>query len=170
MEAGYRYRGSRREAALFFDEYERQLRSAGARYVLRFDLYEGARLVYAIFFGTNSLKGVDKMKAAIWKIAPFGTFAFYGSRTPQLVVDVKPNTGQLKSQLIEQFSPKGWVRIQEIESFVTSDQTDFHSGHLKKLTLVPMESENLLEVERPIGTRKNTYPPGTRIRFVPTPR
>jgi three-Cys-motif partner protein len=36
--------------AFFFDLYERQLRGAGARYVLRFDLYSAGRLVYAIFF------------------------------------------------------------------------------------------------------------------------
>lgn len=154
----------------FFCEYEKQIRTAGAQYVLRFDLYEGARLIYAIFFGTKSLKGADRMKAAIWKIAPFGSRSFHGSRNPQLVVEVTPNVGPLKQQLTNRFASKGWVTIEEVEAFVHSDETDFHSGHLKKLTLIPMESENLVEVERSNGTRKNTYPPGTRLKFVPKPR
>ncbi len=46
----------------FYDLYESQLRSAGAEYVVHFEMYEGQRLVYAIFFGTHSLKGCDRMK------------------------------------------------------------------------------------------------------------
>src|SRR5262249_50394084 len=58
----------------YFDLYERQLRAAGAKHVVRFELFAGDRLKYAIFFGTKHPRGADKMKQAIWRIAPTGDF------------------------------------------------------------------------------------------------
>ena len=40
-----------------YDLYRSQLKKNGARYVVHFELYEGERLVYAIFFGTKNLDG-----------------------------------------------------------------------------------------------------------------
>ena len=68
----------------FFELYKRQLKLSGAKQVLHFELYEGRRLIYAIFFGTSNLLGSDKMKQAIWKVAPFGDYRFFGSRIGQL--------------------------------------------------------------------------------------
>jgi three-Cys-motif partner protein len=73
----------------FYGLYESQLRSAGARYVLHLDLYEGSRLVYAIFFATKHPTGCDKMKQAIWKVAPFGDFAFHGTKSGQLTLGLR---------------------------------------------------------------------------------
>jgi len=56
----------------FYSLYKDQLRAAGARYVVHFELYAANRLIYAVFFATQSTKGCDRMKQAIWKIAPFG--------------------------------------------------------------------------------------------------
>ena len=39
----------------FCQLYKRQLKQNGAEHVLRFELFEGGRLVYVIFFGTNGL-------------------------------------------------------------------------------------------------------------------
>ena len=44
-----------------------------------------------------------------------------------------------------------------------SDATDFHSGHLKRKTLTPLEKNAKIEVERPPGRRG--FVPGTRILF-----
>src|SRR5207245_2394831 len=52
----------------FYGLYEKQLRDAGAEQLVRFELREGPRLVYAIFFATHSTKGADRMKEAIWKV------------------------------------------------------------------------------------------------------
>jgi three-Cys-motif partner protein len=71
----------------FYNLYKHQLRLAGAKYVVHFELYQRDRLVYAIFFGTQNLKGSDRMKQAIWKVAPFGDFAFRGTRSGQLGLD-----------------------------------------------------------------------------------
>ena len=63
-----------------FDLYKKQLKVSGAKHVLHFELYERQRLQYAIFFGTGDTKGCDKMKQAIWKVAPFGNYRFFGVR------------------------------------------------------------------------------------------
>src|SRR5262249_539649 len=88
----------------FYSLYDAQLRRAGAEYVVRFEMYEGQRLVYAIFFGTHKLKGCDKMKEAIWKVAPFGDFAFRGTRSGQLRLDLQmANFKPLEFALTEEF-------------------------------------------------------------------
>ncbi len=73
---------------LLYALYARRLKDIGAEHVVHFDLYEGNRLVYAIFFATRHLKGCDLMKKAIWKVAPSGDFAFRGARNDQLVLGV----------------------------------------------------------------------------------
>jgi len=153
----------------FYDLYERQLRDAGAKYVVHFEMYEGQRLVYAIFFGTHSLKGCDKMKEAIWKVAPFGDFAFRGSRSGQLGLDLLTSDFEpLKALLIREFRGKGWVTIEQIASFVASDKTDYHTAQLKAKALVPMEDAKTGEIHIDETTRKKrrTYPAGTKVRFL----
>ena len=150
----------------YFKLYERQLKKAGAKYVLRFDLYEGNRLVYAIFFGTQSLDGCDKMKQAIWKEDPLGVFRFRGDRIGQLtlgdtIVDLIP----LRQALLDEFGTGDWVSIEKITDFVRSDRTSFHSGHLKQQTLTPMEQEGCIEVDLDSRPRRRGYPEGTRLRF-----
>lgn len=151
----------------FYGLYEGQLRRAGGKHVLHFDLYEGNRLVYAVFFATGHWMGADRMKQAIWKVAP-GDFEFHGTRSSQMrlgldIVDTRP----LQTALQTRFRGTGWVTIEQITEFVGGDRTDFHTGHLKKQTLVPMELQGLLEAQASTGPRRrNSYPPGTRIRFL----
>ena len=140
------------------------LKKSGAQFVIRFELYEGDQLVYAIFFGTKSLDGCDKMKQAIWKVAPFGDFKFRGSQLGQLTLgEALLDCSLLERALQERFASKGWQRIEDIEDFMKSDATDYHSGHLKRKTLTPMEKSGKIEVERPPGRRG--FVPGTRILF-----
>ena len=151
----------------FFNLYKDQLKKAGAKHVLHFALYEGQELIYAIFFGTQDLEGADQMKKAIWKVAPFGDYRFHGGQNLQLtlgdgIVDLTP----LSLELRKKFVPVGWVKIENVIDYVKSDETDFHSGHLKMKTLKPMEKEGSIEVKE--GTRKSKrgYPDGTILRFV----
>ncbi len=151
----------------FYGLYRRQLKECGANHVLQFELYEGNRLVYAIFFATQNEIGCDKMKQAIWKVSPFGDFKFRGALTDQLtfgidVVDFSP----LEKALHDKFGNKGWVRIEDVLWFVMSDQTEFHSGHLKQRTLVPMERTGGVEVKDGTRQRRNSYPNGCLLRFI----
>jgi hypothetical protein len=150
----------------FYDLYAGQLRKNGARYVVRFELYSGNRLIYAVFFGTQHVKGANLLKEAIWKVAPFGDFSFRGTRSEQLTLDIlSPDFAPLQVVLRKEFKRKGWLSIARIEDFVGSDRTDYHLGQLRKGALVPMEDSGQLEVDESTRRRRHTYPPGTQIRF-----
>ena len=150
----------------YLDLYERQLKAAGAEYVLRFELYEGGRMVYAIFFGTHSLDGCDKMKQAIWKEAPLGDYKFKGDLINQLSLgDDILDFATFGESLFNEFGSHGWITIEEVTRFTKSDRTGFHSGHLKMKTLSPMERAGAIEVEPNSRKGKRGYPPGTRLRF-----
>lgn len=158
----------------FVNLYKQQLKKSGAKCVLHFEVYEGDRLKYAIFFGTQNLTGCDKMKQAIWKVAPFGDFKFKGSQLNQL--NFGPNLTdftQLQDALKDEFIPKGWVKIKDVIDFVKSDKTRFHSNHLKTSTLKPMEEHGEIEVRSNSARRKGTFPEdedkGVEIRFLDEP-
>jgi hypothetical protein len=151
--------------AFIFDLYKAKLREAGARHVVHFELYRGSQLVYAVFFATKSLRGCERMKEAMWKVAPFGDYAFRGSRAGQFGLELTPlDLAPLRRQLAERFTGE-WTSIEDVVAFMQSDATDYHPGHLKKRTLAPMEREGLLEVQGSSSRRACQYPPGTRIRF-----
>ena len=148
--------------------YESQLRDAGARHVILFDLFEGDRLVYTIFFGTQSETGCNRMKEAIWKIDPIQGCAFRGSKSRQPLLNLgEPDFRPLQQALIEQFGGKGWVRVEEVISFVQSDRTDYYESQLRKGALRPMEAEGKIQVSASPKRRKGTFPTGTLLLFLP---
>jgi three-Cys-motif partner protein len=150
-----------------YDLYATQLKEAGARYVVHFDLYRENRLIYGIFFGTQHLVGCDRMKESIWKVAPSGDYSFRGGAGVQLDLGMnQPDFGALKVSLCGEFGSEGLVPIEEVISFVQSDRIPFYSGQLRKHGLKPMESVGQVVADEASRKRKGTYPPGTRIRFV----
>lgn len=163
--AGLSLRGDKKRE-FFFDLYRRQLKAAGAKHVLRFDLYRAGRLVYALFFATRHAKGSDVMKRAMWKVAPFGGFSFHGRGGAQLALPgIEPDYTPLRDAIRRKFSGVGWVTIEMVEEFVASDETDFHTGQYKKAVLVPLEVGRLIEID-PARKRARTYPAGTKLRFL----
>jgi three-Cys-motif partner protein len=149
----------------FYELYENQLRDAGARHVVHFDLCDGGRLVYSIFFATKNSLGCDRMKQAIWKVAPWGDSRFVGSRNPQTELGlVAPDFRPLVDALVAEFRGKGPVRIERIEEFVMSDRTEYHSGQLRSGALKPLENSGRIVA----GGRKRagTYPDGTVVTFL----
>jgi len=150
----------------FYGLYERQLREAGAKHVLHFDLYEGNQLVYAIFFATRHWLGTDRMKQAIWKVAPFGDFSFRGTHSKQLTLGLETvDYAPLRKALQDRFKGKGFVTIERVTEFVGSDQTDFHSRQIKPV-LRSMEKEKLIEVDPKTRKKQRTFPDGTKVRFL----
>ena len=150
----------------FYDLYEKCLRKAGANFVLFFELYRNERLIYTIFFATQRLEGCDVMKKAMWKTAPFGDFKFMSGTANQLTLGIEPTDfTPLRKALHTEFGQKEWVAIDDVEKFVMSDKTGFHTSHLKTKTLKPMERDKEIEVKP--GTRKNTgtFPKGTILKF-----
>ena len=159
--------GGKRRRKFFYNLYKSQLKKSGAKYTVHFELYEDKRHVYTIFFGTQHLDGCDKMKQAIWKADPFGKFRFRGGLLDQLTLGTElADFSLLEKDLRDQFASKGWQKIEDVEDFVKSDATDFHSGHLKRNTLRPMEVNGLIEVKPGTRNRARTYPNGTELRFL----
>jgi three-Cys-motif partner protein len=156
--------GEERRAAIY-KLYEDQLREAGATQVVHFDIYDGNRLKYSIFFASMHVVGADRMKAAIWKAAPGGDFAFRGSQTPQLELVASPDFKPLMQQLMDEFGDGKWHSISKVTKFVMSDSTDYHSGQLKKRTLKPMEIEGQVVADASSRQRVWTYPDGCRLKF-----
>ncbi len=150
----------------YYNLYERCLREAGANYVLSFDLYENERLIYTIFFATQRLEGCDVMKEAMWKTAPFGDYKFKSRTVNQLTLGIEPNDFEpLSKALLDRYDHQDWVTIDEVEKYVMSDKTDYHTGHLKRQTLLPLENANILRADSDAPRRKGDYPPGTRLLF-----
>lgn len=163
---GMEIRDPRARKDFFYGLYKKQLRAAGAKNVVHLELYKGKQLVYAIFFGTQHWKGADRMKQAIWKVAPFGDFRFRGTHSRQLIlgldtVDYTP----LREQIRAEFGERDWFDIQQIKEFVASDRTDCHTGQIRKHVLIPMEESGEIEIAERTRKRKKTFPEGTRLRF-----
>ena len=126
--------------------------------MLRFELYKKNQLVYAIFFGTQNLVGCDKMKQAIWKVAPFGDYVFRSHRSGQRILgDEVIDFAPLKKSLTDKFRGQEWVDIGTIMDFVASDATEFHTGRLKKGALVPMEESNQIRILTGTRQRKRHF-------------
>ena len=151
----------------FYGLYKKRLRESGAKFVLHFDLYEGNSLVYALFFATKSEQGCDKMKQAMWNVAPFGDFRFRGGMNNQLTLGLQVDFQSLRDELREQFGLGEWLSIEAAKKFMRSDGTLFHSVQLKRV-LAAMESDEEIEVDPGSRKRRRTFPEGTRFRFINT--
>jgi three-Cys-motif partner protein len=149
-----------------FDLYEAQLRAAGAKHVVHFELYKGNTLKYAIFFATKHALGCDKMKQAIWKLDPGGGYKFRGGREHEITLfdELGPDLGPLQAELRVEFGGQGVVSVDEVADWIRSDATDYCSSHLKK-ALKTLEQAGFLTVDSSSRTKRNTYPPGTRMEF-----
>jgi len=120
--------------------------------------------VYFLYFGTNSKVGLKQMKAAMWKIDPYGQFRFSDRTDPNQAVlfEPEPDITPLEKAILSQFGGKS-AYIEELEGFVLVE-TAFRETHIKSPILKTMENAGKIEVSR--RGKKGTYPPGTVIRFL----
>ena len=153
----------------FHNLYERQIRRSGAEYVLPFELYDGNRHIYTVFFATQSGQGCDKMKQAMWKVAPFGDFRFRGGMDRQFTLGAEVvDFSVLRDDLLKEFRLNADVAIETVEEFMRTDKTLFHTSQYKSV-LADMEREGMVEAREGTRKQRNRYPPGTVIRFVEPP-
>lgn len=136
------------------DRYEQRLRDAGARYVIRFDLFDGATYVYSIFFATNNLLGCERMKDAIWKVMPDGNFEYRDRDQAQLTLGVAaPQLATLERQIVTLLSSRGPMRMSALREWAQSDATMFRkSVHLLD-ALKRLEAARRIECDRTEGRR-----------------
>ncbi len=150
----------------FFDLYKRQLKDAGAKYVVHFELYRGSELVYAIFFATQSLVGCNKMKEAIWKADPVGGMSFISGRDAEQDMfnnDISRFEAEIETRFRSR--PAGeWILVDNIEKWAMSDETPYHAGQYKA-ALRALEKAGKIEADEATRNRKNSHPPGTMLRL-----
>ena len=102
----------------------------------------------------------------IWKVAPFGDFAFRGAKGDQLGFEIGgPDLERFGRELRAAFPANEWVPIEDLLEFSQSDRTDFHSGHLKA-ALKHLEERGALAGDPSSRKKAKTYPDGTSVRFV----
>lgn len=145
------------------DLFKNQLKEHGAKYVIFFELWQGQRHKYTIYFATGHSKGCDLMKQAIWRAEPDGSFNIRGYAADQQLLfetDMEPLVKQLK----EHFGGSD-ISIEQIEDFVKSDNTIYHSGQLRRDTLMPLEKEGRITVTRSCSNRGFQNGRGITIRF-----
>lgn len=146
------------------DLYKRQLEQvAGFQYVRFFEMVNSSgHTGNYMFFCTRSKKGLEKMKEVMWKVDPASGNRFTDINADQTAlfehaVDTEPLKAALKAKFAGQT-----VTIEALLDFVIVE-TDYAATHLKTKTLKPMQIAG--QISSPNQSKKNTYPPGTRIKF-----
>ncbi len=158
--------------AFFHDLYVRQLHEvAGARYVRSFEMRNRNDATdYFLFFATNSRKGIEKMKAAMWRVDESGTFRFSdataGATQLALAFTTAPDFTALRRAILGRFAGQV-AEVADVEEFVIAD-TPFRETHYKKILADLERSQLVVPVDpthdRRAGTYKNT---SMKLRFRP---
>ncbi len=151
--------------------YKKQLeKDAGIKFVRSFKMVNKINKTdYFLFFGTNNITGLKKIKEAMWRVDKSGSFQFSDvTYNPnQLVLfEMGPNYNQLKQILLKEFKNKS-VSITELKNFILT-RTAFRETHYKKQILVPMEKAQPPEIKiECAGKRiKYTFPPHCIVKFL----
>jgi three-Cys-motif partner protein len=151
------------------DLYERQLRNyAGAKYVRSFEMRNRHNSTdLFLFFATNSKIGLQKMKEAMWKVDPSGSYLFSDVTNPcqPTLFTPGPDYRQVRSLIVGRFGGRS-ANIQAIEDYLIED-TPFLSSHFRRHVLAAMERESPpgIRVISSPRSRRGVYPKGTIIEF-----
>ena len=154
------------------DLYMTQLRdSANAEYVRSFEMRNDRDVTdYYLFYATNNILGLKKMKEAMWKVDSSGDFKFSDATDPRQSVFLinEPQLEHLQEQIIERFA--GTERsIHQIEEFVVTE-TAFRETHYKRLlkSMEYADPPGFELVNAPPTRKRGTYgSPSLRLRFAP---
>lgn len=148
------------------DLYARKLRQhCDYAYVQSFAMHNaGGNLAYYLFFCTRSLKGFDLMKKAMWKVAPEGDFQFRDRYAGYDVLFNRPvDTTAVQAEMCAHFAGRT-AAIKEVEDWFVGS-TPFHSSHLRKFALQPMQTAGVFEVHN--QGKAGTYPDRVLLTFPP---
>lgn len=145
------------------DLYARQLREvAQFRYVRSFAMENyGGHTSYHLYFCTNHIAGLKKMKAAMWKVAPSGDYRFRDRTAGQAVLfDAEPDREFLANEITKFFAGRA-ASVEEVSDFV-AEHTSFTDSHFKR----PLKAlQHAGRISVPKQNRFGTFPAGTMIQF-----
>src|ERR1035437_7139766 len=117
------------------DIYLTQLKTA-ARHVHSFEmLNKGNSTDYFLFFATNSLKGLEKMKEAMWKVDDTGSFQFSDhadARGLTSLFSAHPNLAPLREAILQTFAGRQ-ISIEQLQDWVTAEteRSEEHTSELQ---------------------------------------
>lgn len=150
-----RMQSARERNRFLHDLYVQQLRNlARAKYVRSFEMSNSNNVTdYFLFFSTNSLLGLKKMKEAMWRIDESGDFRFSDATDPtqSVLFEPAPNLNVLEKLILRRFEGEK-CSIEKIEHFILAD-TPFRETHYKKL-LKKLEQSGRIQVMDPSPLRR----------------
>jgi three-Cys-motif partner protein len=155
--------------------YGQQLRRA-ARYVRFFTMYRyDGHSVYDLFFATNNIRGLEKMKEAMWRADPEGHYRFFDATDPaqRVLFDEKEYVPErLLRTVLEAFGGRVAVPAGEVEEWTLSE-TPYLRTHAK--AALQLGEKNRTVTVQPVkrdGNRRKagTFPAEALVDFVPPPR
>ena len=158
----------RRRNRCLHDLYVQQLRmTAKAAYVRSFEMSNARDVTdYYLFYATNELLGLKKMKEAMWKADESGEFRFSDATDPKQLVSFErlPSLATLQAHLLAAFSGKT-VSVAEIEKFVLVD-TPFRETHYKRILKALEKATQLKVISAAPGRKIGTFgDPRMVVRF-----
>lgn len=147
--------------------YQDQLKkAAGIHYVRSFCMRNQHNATdYFLFFGTNSLLGMEKMKQAMWKVDTSGTYEFSDFSNPyQPWLLSHADDSVLQHTLSNHFKGQT-VSVKAVRKYVITE-TPFYK--FKTEALKPLESAGKINVISSNPKRRKGYFPDekTEIRFL----
>lgn len=152
----------------YHDLYMRQLQQTPkVHYVRSFEMRNDKDVTdYYLFYATQSLLGLKKMKESMWTVDPSGEFRFSDATDPRQLVlfGREPDFRLLREQVIKQFQGQE-TPVEAVEEFVVAE-TAFRETHYKRQVLIPMEKAGEIEIPQSPRKKPFAYPPGTVIRFL----
>jgi hypothetical protein len=157
--------GPEKRNRFLHDLYMRQLHTAAeVKYVRSFQMRNERDVTdYFLFYGTNNLLGLEKMKDAMWRIDETGEFMFSDATDPnQIVLFAEPRLDLLRDEIVKSFGGAE-ATVDEIKRFVIG-ATAFRKAHYKRKVLRPMELAGEIEPVNPKpGRQPGTYADGSLV-------
>lgn len=131
--------------------YRDQLKNeAGIKFVRSFKMKNKMNKDdYFLFFGTNNILGLKKIKEAMWKVDETGSFEFSDATynpSQATLFSKEPNYYYLKKIIVSNYKNK-LVKIGDLEYFIIT-KTPFRETHYKSNILAKMEKMDKPELKR----------------------
>ncbi len=153
-------------SSFMLERYKMALKEkAGAKYVLSFAMKDKTgKLISWLFFSTNNIKGLVKMKEAMWKVGSKGGFYFSDKDDPrQLKMYSSYDDDLLTYDLFSKFDGQT-VKVSQIEEFVLTETP----AHKFRKLLKRLEKDERIEVvDPPKNRRKGSFKdPNLLVKFL----
>jgi three-Cys-motif partner protein len=138
---GIRLADPRMRNRFLHDLYIEQLHTAAnVTHVRSFEMRNDRDVTdYFLFYGTNNVLGLKKMKESMWRVDETGEFSFSDATNQNQFVlfEKKPRFDLLERQILDHFGAHE-TTVGDIEDFVVA-HTAFRETHYKTQVLKPLE-------------------------------